>query len=315
MSETGDPIELKIVVEVPDGNNEFVFPTAAQLMELIPNFPFPPSLPWITLPELPDFGSIAEKLALPSPIFGSISSPNMELSQILINFRQTVFMSVVKAVWDLVGGLLESVLGLIPTLPTIPDIEATIDDLIAGGKELIDKVRDALARKSQAFMDYLRSFMPLPTTFSVDSPDIDIAQIVTLMVAGYMTKVMESLTALMSKIKEAAEKILDVALSIAIPEIPEFPSLSEMIDYIKGKISIPVFSFSFPDPLVPAMQAPDIDIPQKLSIMFQDMKIYVMNKIGEFISMVYDLIPGAPELPKVRAELDLLASNLSIEVS
>lgn len=223
-------------------------------------------------------------------------------------------MMLLNTVWDQISAILDTVLGFIPVLPKIPHLDIDLSDLVSPSADLINRVKQALADRAESFINYLKSLMPIPLLGSISSPDIDLPQIITTMISGYMNKVMESLSSLMARLKEAAEKILEFSISIPLPEIPAIPSVQDMVDYIKGKIQIPVFSFSFPLPLTPNANAPDIDVPQLLATMYQDMNAYVMNLVGGFISSIYNLIPGAPPLPRVRATLDILNPEFSVEV-
>jgi hypothetical protein len=294
-----------ICISFPNENNEFKFPSFADIIKDI-EFKFPPAFP--------DFSSIAQQLNLPSPIFGNINIPNLEMNQIILSFQQLHLVQAIKIAFDKVKDLLSSILGLELVLPKIPGLNADLSDLLSGDGSIIEAIRDAIKNQVTEFTDFLNSLIPTPLLGSIDSTDIDITQKITIAVSGYVSTVITYLAEQMNAIKEAAEIFLQAAVSVVIPTLPTLPSLDEILEYLKNNIEIPPFTFTFPDPLIPNFDSSDMSLPVKLSAMYQTISTYIFSLVGEYFDKISQAISSIFTIPKVKLCLDTKNPKITTDV-
>ncbi|WP_445344634.1 hypothetical protein [Acinetobacter bohemicus] len=182
----------------------------------------------------PDFSKLKGLIGLiglPIPIYLDISQYSNEISQMIQYWQSRLsvktLLSMIQPMVDLLG------LKLADLLPKIPFLNISIVDLMAMDANVLkQKVKDALDRYGQDFLDALSAFLPLPIYFGLSIPSFEINAMIK---AIYNF----SCTGLIELVKGLIDQVLSKLKINAVLTLPKLPTLKELqtmiIEMIKAK--------------------------------------------------------------------------------
>lgn len=251
------------------------------------NLTFPPQ--GFTFPALP---------TLPSPMFPSISVPNLEAIKTVAELQSQQIMGTAMAMIQPMIDLLGLDLGAI--LPKIPYIDVSLTDLLAGDPSvLFQKIKDRLLT---GLPNPAWPFIPTPFYFELSMPDISVAQIAGNLVKDYMKVITGFIEGLVGQVTS----FLEIA---GMPALPTFPSFEDIEGLILGKVSgatnfldaikneiglsvselfditIPGFPAlpALPSPLVPSIGIPEFDFQESMGILMNHLNTTGLQLVMNFI--------------------------------
>lgn len=180
-----------------------------------PTINFPPPFPKLPIHGLP---------SLPSPLFGKINNPSVELMTLAQELQQQSIMAVTTGIIKpLLNVLNMSLSSFLPKIPGFPSLN--IIDLMEGDK-LVAAVKEALKN------GFVIPGFSLPLYPKLNIPDMAAIHTAQLVAASYISSVANSIPALVKSVTDKLE--VD-----AMGAIPPIPSMSELIARIP--INIPHF--------------------------------------------------------------------------
>jgi hypothetical protein len=257
-----------------------------------PLMAFPPPIPTIPF-VLP---------GLPSPIFPSLSIPNLELTVAAIELQafqiQTTMTAMVMPLFTVVGGSLSSF------LPTIPGLGSlTLIDLMAGGESALAAVKLAIQNGI--------SLPGIPTPFysTLISPEIQAVQTLQMITSNYMALIATSIAGLINSVISSLESATPGLTIPGLPTIPTIPTpaavvaaiiaavpgastLQDVVARLGGGLNLSslLSGLSFPGlpplptlPPMPNINSPDIDLMVGMTTLGTNLMIGLLKIIMNFI--------------------------------
>ena len=182
----------------------------------------------------PDFSKLKGLIGLiglPIPIYLDISQYSNEISQMIQYWQSRLsvktLLSMIQPMVDLLG------LKLADLLPKIPFLNISIVDLMAMDANVLkQKVKDALDRYGQDFLDALSAFLPLPIYFGLSIPSFEINAMIKALYNMCTSGLMELVTNLIDQVLSK----LKINAVLTLPKLPTLKELQTMIiEMIKAK--------------------------------------------------------------------------------
>ena len=274
----------------------------------------------------PDFSKLKGLIGLiglPIPIYLDISQYSNEISQMIQYWQSRLsvktLLSMIQPMVDLLG------LKLADLLPKIPFLNISIVDLMAMDANVLkQKVKDALDRYGQDFLDALSAFLPLPIYFGLSIPSFEINAMIK---AIYNF----SCTGLIELVKGLIDQVLSKLKINAVLTLPKLPTLKELqtmiIEMIKAKAeaiagqvidafnnefeaikhamqvlkmdinaifamiqfpSLPIIKF--PSPFYPDFSCLAFELCEAMQMYMQAIMMAVMEKIVSFVKAVLSIL-------------------------
>ena len=274
----------------------------------------------------PDFSKLKGLIGLiglPIPIYLDISQYSNEISQMIQYWQSRLsvktLLSMIQPMVDLLG------LKLADLLPKIPFLNISIVDLMAiDANVLKQKVKDALDRYGQDFLDALSAFLPLPIYFGLSIPSFEINAMIKAIYNMCTSGLMELVTNLIDQVLSK----LKINAVLTLPKLPTLKELQTMIiEMIKAKAeaiagqvidaftnefeaikhamqilkmdinaifamiqfpSLPVIKF--PSPFYPDFSCLAFELREAMQMYMQAMMMAVMEKIVSFVKAVLSIL-------------------------
>ena len=274
----------------------------------------------------PDFSKLKNLIpliGLPIPIYIDISQYSNEISQMIQYWQSRLsvktLLSMIQPMVDLLG------LKLADLLPKIPFLNISIVDLMAiDANVLKQKVKDALDRYGQDFLDALSAFLPLPIYFGLSIPSFEINAMIKAIYNMCTSGLMELVTNLIDQVLSK----LKINAVLTLPKLPTLKELQTMIiEMIKAKAeaiagqvidaftnefeaikhamqilkmdinaifamiqfpSLPVIKF--PSPFYPDFSCLAFELREAMQMYMQAMMMAVMEKIVSFVKAVLSIL-------------------------
>ena len=274
----------------------------------------------------PDFSKLKGLIGLiglPIPIYLDISQYSNEISQMIQYWQSRLsvktLLSMIQPMVDLLG------LKLADLLPKIPFLNISIVDLMAMDANVLkQKVKDALDRYGQDFLDALSAFLPLPIYFGLSIPSFEINAMIKAiynfsctglieLVKGLIDQVLSKLkinavltlpklptlkelqTMIMQMVKTKAEEIAGQVIDAFTNE---FEAIKHAMQILKMDInaifamiqfpSLPVIKF--PSPFYPDFSCLAFELREAMQMYMQAMMMAVMEKIVSFVKAVLSIL-------------------------
>jgi len=274
----------------------------------------------------PDFSKLKDLIGLiglPIPIYLDISQYSNEISQ-MIQYWQGMLsvktlLGMIQPMVDLLG------LKLANLLPKIPFLNISIIDLIAMDANVLkQRVKDALDRYGQEFLDALSAFLPLPIYFGLSIPSFEINAIIKALYNMCTSGLIELVTNLIDQVLDK----LKINAILTLPKIPTLKELQAMImQIVKAKVeaaidgaineftdefeafqkavqilnmdinaifamiqfpSLPIIKF--PSPFYPDFSCLAFELREAIQMYMQAMMMAVMEKIVSFVKAVLSIL-------------------------
>lgn len=274
----------------------------------------------------PDFSKLKGLIGLiglPIPIYLDISQYSNEISQMIQYWQSRLsvktLLSMIQPMVDLLG------LKLADLLPKIPFLNISIVDLMAMDANVLkQKVKDALDRYGQAFLDALSAFLPLPIYFGLSIPSFEINAMIKALYNMCTSSLMELVTNLIDQVLNK----LKINAVLTLPKLPTLKELQTMImqtvkakaEALAGQVldaftnefeaiqhamqvlkmdinaifamiqfpSLPVIKF--PSPFYPDFSCLAFELREAMQMYMQAMMMAVMEKIVSFVKAVLSIL-------------------------
>ena len=274
----------------------------------------------------PDFSKLKNLIpliGLPIPIYIDISQYTNEISQMIQYWQSRLsvktLMAMIQPMVDLLG------LKLADLLPKIPFLNISIIELMdMDANVLKQRVKDALDRYGQDFLDALSAFLPLPIYFGLSIPSFEINAMIKAIYnfsgAGLIELVKGLIDQVLSKLKINAvltlpklptlkelqtmivemvkAKIETITGAVAEAFANEFEAVKKAVQVLKMDInaifamiqfpSLPVIKF--PSPFYPDFSCLAFELREAMQMYMQAMMMAVMEKIVSFVKAVLSIL-------------------------
>lgn len=250
------------------------------------NLTFPPMA--FTFPVMP---------TLPSPMFPSISVPNLEAVKTVVELQSmqmlNTLMAMIQPMVTFLGGSLSAL------LPKIPGLNLNLIDLLSVNPQaLFDAVKASIAALPPT---YNCPFAPLPLYTALSIPDMSIVQIAANYVKSYSMLLVGFIEGLVSQVTSA----LHIGAMPTLPTMPTFNSIKSLIlakvpgatslyQVLQSGISIPaMFNITIPGfpalpalptPLVPSVNIPEFDFQESMGVLMNHLSTYSLSLVMNFIN-------------------------------
>lgn len=255
---------------------------------------FPPA--GFVFPQLP---------TIPDPLFPKIRMPNMETMIIAAELQafqlMNTILGIVKPIIDYLG------LAISALIPKIPGLDINLLDLLTmNASSLYTMVKNMLP-------DVVLPFVPYPIYFSLSIPDMEIKNKVTMLIKGYMTSLITTVTEIVGKVVKYIKDVIKIGIP-SLPELPKIPTIQELKTMMLAqfpdmpdfksmltkysledifRIAIPGFPpFVFPKPLVPNFSSKEIDFTELLNILYNELLLTPLKMIVDFCKNVLSRFIG-----------------------
>ena len=274
----------------------------------------------------PDFSKLKDLIGLiglPIPIYLDISQHTNEISQ-MIQYWQGMLsvktlLGMIQPMVDLLG------LKLANLLPKIPFLNISIIDLIAMDANVLkQRVKDALDRYGQEFLDALSAFLPLPIYFGLSIPSFEINAIIKALYNMCTSGLIELVTNLIDQVLDK----LKINAILTLPKIPTLKELQAMImQIVKAKVEAAIDGaineftdefeafqkavqilnmdindifemiqfprlpiIKFPSPFYPDFSSLAFELREAMQMYMQAIMMAVMEKIVSFVKSVLSIL-------------------------
>lgn len=246
---------------------------------------------------------------MPSPLFSTITNPDIFISNLASQLSVNTFLNFIKAALEplmtFVGAALDS-------LPKVPILNLSLDDLINGFDI------DSLVEKYKS-TDLSAPLLPDPLLPTASIPEYDVVQKIQSLINTYCGNLITFATGIIDSVIDKLSK-KPFNFTATFPELPELPtsfgdlmesayakigafSLDDMVEKYKssGESSLPSLSslfmglgfpglpnlnFAIPDPMFEEVSMPELEIAE----IAKNYYMALVNACGAYIEQFCDLV-------------------------
>lgn len=245
---------------------------------------------------------------MPSPLFSTISNPDLFISNLASQLTITSFLNFIKAALEPLMNFVGSALSLIPKVPIL---DISLDDLINGFDI------DSLVEKYKS-IELNAPLLPDPILTSASIPEYDVVQKIQSLINTYCGNLITFTTGIITSVIDKLSK-KPFNFTATFPTLPELPtsfddimnsvytsigafSLEDMIEkYKSNDLSLPSLSslfmgigfpglpnlnFVIPDPIFEEVSMPELEI----SEIAKNYYLALINACGSYIEQFCDLV-------------------------